>query len=73
MQVATAPDRLPWTGDDEGDRLIAHDPRLPAVLWKSQTGMQELRTAYQRFERKIGSHAQEFVDQVLRTSVDARR
>src|SRR5262249_25259070 len=26
MQVAAAPDRLPWTGDDEGDRLIAHDP-----------------------------------------------
>jgi DNA-binding transcriptional regulator PaaX len=46
-------------------RLIAHDPRLPAALWKSQTGMQELRSAYQRFERKIGSHAQEFVDQVL--------
>jgi DNA-binding transcriptional regulator PaaX len=54
-------------------RLIAHDPRLPAALWKSKGGMQELRSAYQRFERKIGSHAQEFVDQVLRTSVDARR
>ena len=26
MQVATAPDRLPWTGDDEADRLLAADP-----------------------------------------------
>ena len=26
MQVATPPDRLPWTGDDEGDRLLAADP-----------------------------------------------
>lgn len=53
-------------------RLIAHDPRLPATLWKSQTGMRELRTAYRLFETKIGSHAQEFIDQVLRTAVDAR-
>lgn len=52
-------------------RLIAHDPRLPAALWKAP-GMQELRAAYQRFERKVGSDAQGFVDEVLRTSVDAR-
>ena len=26
MHVATAPDRLPWTGDDEADRLLAADP-----------------------------------------------
>ena len=47
-------------------RLIAHDPRLPAALWTSQTGMRELRTAYRRFETKIASHAQEFVDEILR-------
>lgn len=54
-------------------RLIAHDPRLPAALWQSQAGMRELRTAYRRFETKIGSQAQKFVDQVLGTAAHARR
>jgi DNA-binding transcriptional regulator PaaX len=54
-------------------RLVAHDPRLPPAVWKSQTGMRDLRTAYRRFENKIGSRAQEFVDRVLGAAADARR
>ena len=46
-------------------RLVGHDPRLPAAMWDARTGLRDLRTAYRRFETRVGPRAQEFVDQVL--------
>lgn len=46
-------------------RLIAHDPRLPDAIWESRTGMRKLRRAYRRFDARVGSQAQEFVDDII--------
>lgn len=46
-------------------RLIAHDPRLPQVIWASRTGLRNLRRAYRRFETHIGPAAQRFLNEVL--------
>lgn len=46
-------------------RLVAHDPRLPPLIWEGRRGLQELRDAFQRFEARVGPLADRFVDGVL--------
>jgi DNA-binding transcriptional regulator PaaX len=46
-------------------RLIGHDPRLPPEIWASRTGLRDLVRAYQRFETRVGSRAQQFLNEVL--------
>lgn len=43
-------------------RLIAHDPRLPPVLWNNRTGLRELVRAYHEFEERVRPAAQRFVE-----------
>ena len=46
-------------------RLVAHDPRLPPEIWEGRRGLQELRDAFQRFEARIGTLADRFVDDAI--------
>lgn len=45
-------------------RLIAHDPRLPPVLWGNRAGLTKLIQAYRKFERRVRLMALRFVEQV---------
>src|SRR3982750_2247619 len=57
MQVATAPDRLPWTGDDEADRLLAADPLalLIGFVLDQQVPVQKAFSGPLELSRRIGS------------------
>src|SRR3954452_1835858 len=56
MQVATAPDRLPWTGDDEADRLLVADPLalLIGFVLDQQVPLQKAFSGPLELRRRIG-------------------
>jgi uncharacterized HhH-GPD family protein len=57
MQGLTAPDRLPWTGDDEADRLLATDPLalLIGFVLDQQVPLQKAFSGPLELCRRIGT------------------
>lgn len=57
MQGVTAPDRLPWTGDDEADRLLATDPLalLIGFVLDQQVPLQKAFSGPLELRRRIGT------------------
>jgi DNA-binding transcriptional regulator PaaX len=51
-------------------RLIAHDPRLPPVLWGGRTGIGELLRAYHDFEGRVKSASQRFIENTVNCGED---
>ena len=54
---------------DVGGRLthlIAHDPRLPPVLWNNRMGLRELVRAYHEFEERVRPAAQRFIEESVK-------
>jgi len=54
-------------------QLVAHDPRLPAALWGSRTGLRDLVKTYHRVDSQLSGRAARFVDDCLGTSDAATR
>lgn len=57
MQAVSAPDRLPWTGDDEADRLLATDPLalLIGFVLDQQVTLQKAFSGPAELRRRIGT------------------
>ena len=57
MQDTAAPDRLPWTGDDEADRLLASDPLalLVGFVLDQQVTLQKAFSGPLELRRRIGT------------------
>ena len=56
MATSTTPDRLFWTGDDEADRLIAHDPNalLIGFALDQQVTVQKAFSGPLEIRRRLG-------------------
>jgi DNA-binding transcriptional regulator PaaX len=59
----------------EAVQLLAHDPRLPALLWGGRQALRELAEAFMEFEQEIARPAMAFVDEVVsgNTTIKLRR
>jgi len=57
MQVVKTPDRLPWTGDDEADRLLANDPLalLIGFVLDQQVTLQKAFSGPLELRKRLGS------------------
>jgi DNA-binding transcriptional regulator PaaX len=53
-------------------RLVAHEPRLPPVIWQRRRGLEEVREAFRSFEARIGALADRFVDGVIGSNESVR-
>jgi DNA-binding transcriptional regulator PaaX len=46
-------------------QLVANDPRLPAALWDSRTGLRDLLRAYHRIDAQLSTRSAQFIDEIL--------
>lgn len=54
-------------------RLLAHDPRLPATIWASQTALRHMVQAHRRFETCVAPLAERFLNDVLERRAPAHQ
>jgi DNA-binding transcriptional regulator PaaX len=48
-------------------QFIGHDPRLPSAVWGGRRGMSELIKAFRRFEHRVATKVDRFVETVCET------